>query len=145
MEELFKIYVERLNGGKVEYFDFEATSQFLEVQDLSFNGPVHVQGRAYLAEHELVIHADASVVVLLPCQICNEMTEVEVKAREIVAIYPHEEVKSGIFDMAPLIREEILLQVPQFIECSNGKCPERKNASSYMSKDDEGYQPFKEL
>jgi uncharacterized metal-binding protein YceD (DUF177 family) len=145
MEEQFKIYVERLNEGKVEYFDFRTSPQFLDVQDLVFKGEVHVKGKAYLAEHELVLHAEAESVVLLPCQICNELTEVEITVRELVAIYPHEEVKSGIFDMSPLLREEILLQVPQFIECHQGKCPERGSTSSYMSREHEGYQPFKEL
>lgn len=145
MDERFKIYVERLRGGKVEHFSFVVPKKFLDASDLDFLDPVKIEGKAYLAEDELVIQASAEAQLMIPCQICNEPTLVQITVPEILALYPHEEVKSGIFDLAPLIREEILLQVPQFVECHGGKCPERTNYSSYMNREEEGYRPFKEL
>lgn len=147
MDELFKIYVDRLRHGEVESFDFEVEPHFLELGegDLKAEGPVKIEGNAYLAEHELVINGAARATFVLPCQICNEPTKVEVDVHEILAIIPHEELKSGVFDMGQVFREEILLQVPQFVECHDGKCPERASFSKFMSKEDEGFKPFKGL
>jgi uncharacterized metal-binding protein YceD (DUF177 family) len=150
MEEQFKVYVERLRHGKMEEFDFSIAPDFLEIkeEELVFKDPVSVNGEAYLAENELVINVHVKTNFWMNCQICNEPTQNEIEA-DVYNVLPPEEFTTGIYDMAPLIREELLLMLPQFVECHDGQCPSRKDFAPFLKKEeeeeDEGYQPFKDL
>ena len=50
-----------------------------------------------------------------------------------------------------MLRDEILLEVPQFAECGNGQCPSRIEIQKYLKQtdddqeDDEGHHPFAQL
>ena len=60
-----------------------------------------------------------------------------------------DEVKSGVYDITPQLREEILLEIPHFLECHRGECPSRQEIEKYLitgedSKEDT-YHPFTEL
>jgi uncharacterized metal-binding protein YceD (DUF177 family) len=154
MDDVFKIYFEQLRDGHEEKIHEKLDPGFLEIQepDLAFDKPVQLDGVAYLAEHELVLHWDIETEVLLPCLICNESVRIPISIKNFYFSEPIEEIKTGIFNFKNLLRETILVEVPLFAECNEGKCPKRqeynkyfKESSSLSSDEGEGYQPFADL
>jgi DUF177 domain-containing protein len=156
--EGFKIYVDRLNDGKVENIHETFDPAFLEQQkdDLLYSKDVEVEGETYIAENELLIHLDVHTEATVPCTVCNQPVDVPIDLKNMYLIESLENAKSGIFIFKDLLREAILLEAPAFAECSNGNCPEREKLSNYFAdskgmgkKDsdpgDEGYQPFANL
>ena len=148
------ILVDRLRGGEREDLHLRAAPDFLEVTepDLSFLEEVRLDGEAYLAEDYLVIHGDLSTFVRMPCSICNEPARVAVRVCGFYHTHPVKEIKGAVFELAPLLREAILIEVPPFVECHEGHCPRRIELAPYLkvgmigeSKKDQGTQPFKDL
>jgi uncharacterized metal-binding protein YceD (DUF177 family) len=150
MDEKFKIFLEQLKSGRTERIDIACDSAFLGVkeEDLHFEGPVQVTGEAYLADDELILHFDARAKAIIPCSICNEPVEVEAGVNGFYHAEPVAEIKTGSFNYQEILREAILLEVPQFVECE-GSCPQRKQVDKYLKKpkthDDQGYQPFADI
>lgn len=150
MDEKFKIYLEQLKSGGTEKIDITCSSDFLGVneENLYFEDPVQVTGEIYLADEELILHLDAFAKAIIPCSICNEPVKVEL---EVIGFYhaePVAEIKRGSFNFQEVLREAILLEVPQFAECK-GNCPQRKQVDKYLKKpkapNDQGYQPFADI
>lgn len=150
MDERFKIFLEQLKSGDVEKIGFTCDSAFLDVKEenLHFDGPVEITGEAYLADEELILHLGGSVKAVIPCSICNEPVETEVKVAGFYHAEPIAENKTGFFNFQEIFREMILLEVPQFVECG-GKCPQRKQIDKFLKKakpsEGEGYQPFADI
>lgn len=145
---MFKIYADRLKGGQVEKISFTAPSDFLEIKesDLSFPHPIAIQGEAYIAEDHLIVHLQAHTQAKIPCSVCNEPFTFQIDVPDFYHTIPLEELKSAIFDFSLLLREDILLQIPHFAECSKGKCPERSSLSKYTIKEKHDEQfPFSSL
>ena len=154
MDDVFKIYVGRLQTGKEEAIAEELAPDFIEVdeENLSFPEKISLQGKTYLAEDELVMQIDAQTVCKVPCSVCNEEVAVPVKVDNFYHVQPIKEIKGAVFDYSALLREAILLDSPDFVECHNGTCPERKGMESYLSTGnteekpaDDGYHPFSDL
>lgn len=150
MDERFKIFLEQLKGGATEKLEITCSPDFLEVKepDLHFNDPVTVQGTAYLADEELILHIDCFVSAMIPCSICNAPVRVEMSIVNYYHVEPIAEVKLGYFNFKEVLREMILLEIPRFAECEGG-CPQRKQLDKYLKKskisDDQGYQPFADI
>lgn len=152
MDERFKIYVEQLRDGQVEKIAEVLEPSFLEVHEseLSFVDPIDLQGEAYLADDELILHLNVSTFALMPCKICNDMVKAPIEIDNSYHAIPLGEVKGGIFNLAPLLREQILLELPLLVECHEGHCPKRQAMQKYFKKDsgdagEDGYQPFADL
>lgn len=154
MNEAFKIYIEQLRDGHTEKIDEKIDADFLDVKedDLSYVDPVNVQGEAYLAESDLILHFDIETLATIPCAICNEDVKVPVNLKNFYHTVPTAEVKSGVYNFKELLRENILLTTPLFAECHNGSCPERDELKKFFRKDstdnntkDDGYHPFANL
>jgi uncharacterized metal-binding protein YceD (DUF177 family) len=155
MDDAFKIYIEQLRDGQVEKLEETLSADFLDVheKELTFPGPVKLAGEAYLAEDNLVLHLDVACSVELPCAICNRPVRSAIRIVGHYHTVPLEEAKSGIYSFREALREVILLETPQFAECNQGNCPERKEIAKYLKKpssakneeDEEGYQPFANL
>lgn len=152
-EDAFKIYIEQLREGHEEKINEKLDPSFLEINepDLIFDKPVKLEGVAYLAEHELVFHWDIRTEVMISCSICNEPVLVPIHIQNFYYSEPTKEIKTGIYNFKDLLRETILLEVPAFAECNDGKCPKRQEFQKYLKEssdqpsDDEGYQPFADL
>lgn len=154
MEDEFKIHVDRLRHGDIEKIRETVDSGFLEQddEDLSFNSPVSFQGEAYLAEQELVVHLNVETKAKLPCSICNELTEAPLILKGLYHVVPLQEIKTGVYNLKEFLRETIVLEAPQFVECHGGSCPKRKELKRYLKKpgsnkeeEDGTYHPFSEL
>lgn len=150
MESPFQIYVDRLRGGKREEISFANTPEFLGVteNELSFKAPIQVDGEAYLADNELLLHLNMKAEAEMPCKICGVAVQIPVEVKNFYHSLPASDVKSAIFDFSSIVREEILIQLPQFAECGNGQCPKRKDFDQYFRKnnpEEEGQKPFADL
>jgi len=131
----FKIYVDRLRSGQKEAIEENFAPDFLDVkeEDLHFPAPVAVKGETYVADDHLILHLDITTKALMPCAVCNEQTEIPIALKNLYLTIPLEEIKGAIFDFSTELREAILLQIPPFIECGNGKCPQREELKKYLT------------
>lgn len=157
MDDTYKIYVEQLRDGHIEYLDESFPPELMDIndKDLAFKDEVLVRGEAYLAENTLVLNLNVSTFAILPCTICMEPVKVELNIEGFYFTVLLSEIKSAVFNFKEILREEILLAVPAFAECEGGKCPKRKDVAQYLKtpeekgnegkSDDEGYQPFADL
>lgn len=146
-----KIYVEQLHGGREQLFSESLDPEKLQLTggEASFRATVRVEGRAYLAEEELVVCYDTATRVELPCAICNAPVELSFNLKALYECVPLEEVRGGIYYLDSAVRTALLLELPHYVECG-GNCPERKSLAPYMKREreeeeDEGYHPFAEL
>lgn len=155
MNDEFKIFVDQLRGGKIENIDYSFPTDLLEVieADLSFYDNVVVGGEAYVANNDLVLHLDIETKGLVPCLVCNEPVDIELQIAGHYHIVSLKEIKTGVFNMRELIREVILLDIPEFAECEEGNCPKRKEFKKYLKEspaqkkheDQDCFQPFMDL
>jgi uncharacterized metal-binding protein YceD (DUF177 family) len=134
MQELFKIWVDRLREGSVQKISGSFSPSFLEIdeKDLQFKVPVEVSGKAYLAETHLVIQLNAKTEASVPCSICNEMMDVELKVENFYEAQAIEEIPGAVFDFSAPLRAALLLKLPQYFECREGNCPERTTLAPYL-------------
>ncbi len=134
METSSKIFVDRLQQGKVEKVkeNFDPAILQVEEKDLQFPEKVAVLGGAYLAEDHLILCFKISTRALMPCTICNERILVPLKVEKFYHTVPIAELSSPIFDYLEPLREALLLEVPKYVECNDGNCSERKNIEKYL-------------
>lgn len=155
MNDAFKIYVDQLRHGHTEHLEEEFPSHVMDVEEkeLKFFQPIKIEGEAYLAEDELILHLNIETSAQILCSICNEPVEVPISLQGIYHTVPLEECKSGIFLYQDVIREAILVETPRFAECK-GSCPKRKEFKKYLRKEgvsddylppEEGQKPFAHL
>lgn len=132
-----KIFVDRLKDGHIEKLTQEIPSDFLGVQedDLSFIAPITLKGESYLASDHLIIKLHIETKISMPCSICNQPTELHIVVPDFYHAEPMENIRSSVFDYSELLREDILLQVPQFTECNKGNCPERDSIKGFLKKE----------
>jgi uncharacterized metal-binding protein YceD (DUF177 family) len=150
MDDIFKIFIDRLKDGHEEYLEESYDPQFMDIHEaeLCFRDPIELRGKASVRDGTLVLHFILSTIAVIPCAICNCETEVKIA----VDFYHTESISgipSGIFDFAAVIREAILLELPYTIECHGGNCPERETITKFLKKGkkDEGNEtyPFSDL
>jgi len=153
MEEQFKIYVDRLREGQVENIQENiapASLNLEEEQEVDFQGDIGVEGEAYIANDTLILHFRIEAHCIVPCTICTEPVPTEIIVSDLYHAEPLQEIKGGIFCFKDLVREVILLEVPDRTECE-GNCPQRKEIERFLKKEDEkekeeeGYHPFADL
>lgn len=136
MDEKFAVYVDRLRSGGEEAIEESLSPDFLDIdeEEVSFRDPVEVRGKAYLAEGELVVDLDVSTNVEQPCIICGNPVKSAIHLPHCYITPEKSGYKNGIFNFRECLREEILLDLPHFIECHEGKCPERKELQKFIKK-----------
>jgi uncharacterized metal-binding protein YceD (DUF177 family) len=134
--DTFKIWIDRLKDGQTQKIDTLLPSTFLDIneKELQFPLPVKVLGEAYLADTHLVLHLNASTEALMPCAICNEMIETTIQIKDFYHTEPLEDIREAIFDFNLILREALLLEIPQYVECNEGKCSQRELISPFLRK-----------
>jgi hypothetical protein len=132
-----EIFVDRLSEGGEELIEWTLSSTFLDIHEhqLSFTPEVLVNGRAYLADTFLIIQVDIQAIALIPCIVCNEIKNQPIAVDELYHAEPLDDIKGKIFNFTEKLRDAILLEVPQFYECNNGNCGERKELEKFLKKD----------
>jgi len=151
MSEILKIYIDRLRNGESELLKEPISPAFMDVEegDLQFKNSINVDGEAYTTADDLVISLKADTEVLMPCLICNKMITVSLVIEKFYHTIALENLKEPIYDFGIPLREQILLELPHFVEC-DGRCPERNNLKEFLGKDDkteekENHYPFSDL
>lgn len=136
MEDNLSIYIDRLNDGKTQVIEDKIlkTDFFEDEKDLKFGPSIEIRGKAYLTNDHLVLDIGATTSVSMPCLVCNQLVPYALTMEKQKLTIPLEEIASKIFSFKDLLRENLLLQLPQTIECSNG-CVERKNIEQYLTKE----------
>lgn len=131
---VFKILIDRLKGGQTQKIDLLADPSFLgsDEAELKFSSKVIAIGETYLTDEHLIIHLKASTAVQMPCAVCNEMTQIQLKVDNFYHTEPIEEIKSAIFDFSDALREALLIELPRTVECNGGKCQGRATMAPYL-------------
>ncbi len=134
MNEPFKILIDRLKKGETQKIEevLEPAFLALDEKELQFPEKVIVKGDAYLTDDHLIIKLKANTAALLPCAVCNEMIRIELDVDNFYHAQPLEEIPSAIFDFSEVLREDLLIALPQYVECNQGKCPERNLLAPYL-------------
>lgn len=125
------IYIDRLKDGLVEKFSGTTDTEFLG-DDPSFDKTLTLSGEAYVTGDHLILKLQAKTMARLPCSICNELTEVPLSLSDFYHAEPLSDIPS-VFNFSELLREDILLQLPLFVECG-GNCPQREEIKKFLKK-----------
>jgi len=149
MDVQFKIYLDRLKGGDEQPIKLVLSPEFLEIHEkdfLEFPDQVTIHGKAYLADNHLILLLSAKTTAYMPCTVCNKMTPIVLELNNFYHTKPLEEIVGSLFDFRLPLRDALLLDLPSFVECNQGHCPERINLSPYLAeKKDQNYYPFSKL
>ena len=134
MDDPFQIWVDRLKQGQSQAINESLSPDFLDLEEdeLQAKAPVVVKGKAYLTEAELILNIDASTRVKMPCSVCNKMTDIDLVIENFYHAHPLEEIPSGVYDFRTPLREALVIELPKYIECNEGKCPSRTELTPYL-------------
>ena len=134
MSDPFVILIDRLKGGHSQKIEGAFSPSFLgtDEPDLRFTNKVIVKGEAYLTDAHLIIHLKASTKVAMPCSVCNQMIETDLKVENFYHTEPVEEIRGAKFEFSEALREALLIELPKTVECNQGKCPERDAMTPYL-------------
>lgn len=146
MTEQLKIFTEQFREGHREKIDVALPPDFLDLheKEIRTSSPVTVKGEVYVLDDLLMLSFDVSTEIEMPCSICNKIVKVPLKNKNFLISIPLSELPSSVFDCSELVREEIVMLVPQFIECKKGACPERPELKPYLKKASQNF-PFADL
>lgn len=141
------VYIDRLKGDSEEEIAETLDPQALDIQEsdeLTVTDPVNVEGRAYITDEYLVIDLDVTASITMPCAFCNHDFALNVDVKHSIHEEPVSDIKHGVFDLIPLVREAIFLEVPLYPLCGGKVCLHRSEIEKYLKKEsvEEGYQPF---
>jgi uncharacterized metal-binding protein YceD (DUF177 family) len=130
----FEINLDRLKNEEVFTFDEESPPAFLDIEEeaLKFTAPIVIKGKAYLTSDHLILNLSVSTKATLPCLICNEFFSMPIAIADFTHAEALAEIGNHIFNFTELLREAILLEVPSFMECNNGACPQRAVVAKYL-------------
>lgn len=151
MKEECLIWIDRLKSGQTQKITESLSPDFLKIneEDLKFTAPVQVQGDAYLSDDELIIHLKASTQAMMPCVICNQLITIALVLDDFYHAQPINEIPGAIFDFQEPLREALLLELPRYVECNQGKCPDRPAMAPYLCSNKQQKQeihfPFSDL
>jgi hypothetical protein len=142
---MLKIYIDRLLGEKTESVREKADASLMDIheKDLSFPSPIDIEGTAYLAGDHLVLHLKVATEAIQPCSICNSLVKFPITLDDFYHTVPLDDCKESTYNYTEELREAILLEVPQFVQCHDG-CPELSAIKPYLCKE-KAYYPFGEL
>lgn len=145
MSEQFKIFIDRLRGGQTQKIEERFDPAFLgpNEPELCFDRSVQVKGEIYISDAHLVIHLKAQTKISMPCAVCNQMIDVDLKADKFYHLVPLEEIGNAVFDYGELLREALLIELPKRVEC-NGNCFERAKLKPFL-RQEKTYFPFADM
>jgi uncharacterized metal-binding protein YceD (DUF177 family) len=155
MSDCCILLIEHLKEGKSSIFEENLDPKLLSLDDeeLSFKAPIHIKGSGYLAEDHIVIQLDVEGSAYLPCSVCNKPVNISVILKNAYITKPLSDLSGGKLNFTEDLRETILLEVPSFAECNEGKCPDRAYIEKYLKqpaitpnqKEEDVYYPFNGL
>lgn len=151
MPDRLKIYIDRLKEDKTEIFKEEISADLfgLMENDLQFKDPVFLEAKVYLSSEYLIVEVSAKTIARITCSICNNFVNHSVEVINDTHTILLEDIKGKIYYFKDLVRESLLLELPSFIECQTGNCPDRKSFNYFLKGNDQpestDYFPFSNL
>lgn len=155
MKDHIKVYVERIRDGEVEELSEMLAPDFMDIheQEMRFMDPVVLKGQAYVTDDWLIVSLHIQTAVQLVCSVCNEPFCYAIDIHDMVHDEPLENIRDGQFDILPLVRENILLEVPFYPQCGLTSCKKRSEIEPFLKQDkppvekaeEHGHNPFKDL
>lgn len=148
MKQQLPVYIDRLREGQNEPVDEIVEPQRLELSDdeISVTKPFKVTGEVYVVEEYLVVSLTIIGQLSLICRLCNEPFVFPIsikKAQEEISL---DEIKDACYDLLPLIRELVLLEIPLYPQCSGSSCGNREKIEKFLKNPNEQLNmPFKDL
>ena len=133
MNEKLKIYIDRLSEEKSITIDEAIPSSMLDIEEpfLSFSGLLKINGKTYIASDHLVLQLQINALAQSPCSICNEKVQIPIELKNFYHTEELNQIKGKIYNYLPIIREAVLLEVPDFVEC-NSNCKKRAELTQYL-------------
>lgn len=134
MSHSYLLSIDSLKKGDKKRFTLILSPELFQLDEpeLRFQNEVHAAGEAYLLQDgDLMLHFDAKTIAEMPCAICNRMSSVSLEVREVYHLVAMANYSDAFFDLRPIFREELLLEIPQRTECE-GFCPERSSLTPYL-------------
>jgi hypothetical protein len=140
------IYVDRLRGGEEEKLEVKLPPGGFDFGDpeLTLADDVAVRGTAYLADGQLIMRFTIIATVAMPCRICNRPVLYHLDLRDLYWIVELADVKGAKVDGAAIVTELIASELPHYLECNEGSCPERKESGKFLNQH-RGFHPFEDL
>lgn len=134
MKEQLKVFTEQLRNGHKEKIDISLSPDFLGLHEegIQTTSNIAVQGEAYCVDDTLMLLLHFKTEIQMACSVCNAPTRLPLQNKNILLSFPLSALPSSVFDYSAHLREEIIILIPQFAECSQGSCPERKEMQSYL-------------
>lgn len=142
---MLKIYIDRLRDDEIEEIaeEVEPSHFSMDDKDLKFVDMVTIIGRAYMVKSHLILDLKIKAKAEMPCSTCNGKAVMNLQIDDFSHTEDLENIKSAIYDFSDDVRSAILIRIPQFCECQDGECPQRKEVNKYLkSSSDETYTPF---
>jgi len=153
MKKQLPIYIERLRDGRIEHVQESIDSKMLDISDADakFSERVAVSAKAYTADDFLLVELTISAKAELMCSVCNEPFFYPIEIRNAIFETALDEITDAVFDLYPLVRECVLLEIPFYPQCAGASCKNRESLDRYFkndaSKESENtlFKPFENL
>ena len=156
MKDIVKVYVDRVRDGNTDEISEELPSSFMDVheKDIRFEAPIFLTGEAYVTDDYLIVSLTIETEATLICSVCNEPFTFAISIHNMMHEEPLENIKEATFDILPLVRESILLEIPLYPQCGITSCNRREEIEPYLKKEQSpeqeesqpnGHNPFKDL
>lgn len=131
-----QIYLDRLKDGKEYTHEGEILPGNCGIVDekgeYTFSFPLLFKTRAYITDDVLILEISLETKATLFCKICTEPVEMALFVEKSCKTVPVSACRDRKYDYQADIREEVLLAIPHFIECSGGECPSRPTFKTFL-------------
>ena len=148
-QERLELHLDQLQGMEVKEFTIQAKAAFLgEEEGYCWMDPVVCHIRAQRTSEEVILWCSATLSYSRHCSCCEEPLIQQLMVRDAVCTLDAHAVRHGIIDLAPLLREELLLELPLFSDCGDRCCPHRQSLTGCLKKQpaaEEQHYPFRHL
>lgn len=136
MDHKLCIDLKRIPEGKAMPFSGSLPNTLLASDSdswIDYNGPITVQGSCLKDEFFVTISFSLVTTFAAPCKICNEPTTFPLQLNDLsIQLETQTILWSEPFNIAPHVREALLLGTPLYNECHDNNCPERLEVSRYL-------------
>lgn len=136
MKRPLLVYIERLREGKVEWIEEKIDASLLSIEEegLVCKEPVEVTVEVYFVDTWLIGKISLSAQMTLSCSFCNEPFVLPITIKDEPFEESLEEIRDGVFDLLPLVREALLLEMPFYPQCGQTVCLNRNEVEKYLKK-----------
>ena len=135
MKKLIPIYVERLRDGRVLQIDEKIDPKILDItdSDVCFSEPITITGKVYIVEDFLLVQLTICANMQLTCSVCNDLFCYPITISGTTIEMALDEITDAVFDLFPVVRESVLLEIPFYPQCVGASCKNRHTLDCYFT------------